>query len=172
MIKNSKQYRVTQSKQQQLSEALINLEKEFVAGDMLIDIEIASLKSQIADFDKDLKEYESLKKGHIYELELESFVKIPELITKAKIAKGWTHAELGVRLNVDAQQIQRYEVADYSTASFTRIIELLTVLDVELQPCKVTIKRLNFKKPIGIPNALKVSLQNRLDYNHSLLAFK
>ena len=90
------------------------------------------IESQLADLRQELAEYEALKAQQISTLELHSLSELPDLLIKARIARGYTQAELAKRLHLKPQQLQRYEATRYHTASFRRLLEIARALDVEL----------------------------------------
>jgi len=49
------------------------------------------------------------------------------------VARGWTQKKLAKKLNVDAQQIQRYEKSNYSSVSLERAIDIFKALDINLK---------------------------------------
>ena len=82
---------------------------------------------------KDIAEYEMLKKGDIQSLELESFEQLPEALIKARIIRGLTQAQLAEKLNVMPQQVQRDEATGYIGASFRKILRIQEVLGIEVK---------------------------------------
>ena len=65
-------------------------------------------------------------------LELHALSELPDLLIKARIARGYTQADLAKRLRLKPQQIQRYEATHYDSISFRRLLEIARVLDVDL----------------------------------------
>jgi len=169
MIKNEKQYQITKKRRKEFSESLRDLELNYSDGDLLKQIQIDAIKSQVEDFDKEVKEYEILKKGLVSELQIDSILKFPELLIKSRIAKGWSHSELAGKLGLDEQQIQRYEATDYSTASFARIVEIFIALEIQLTHLKVKVGEVKFKWSIEINETLIQKAQDKLSKKGTLL---
>jgi ribosome-binding protein aMBF1 (putative translation factor) len=78
------------------------------------------------------QEYEALKARQVSALELHSLSELPDLLIKARIARGYTQAELAKRLHLKPQQLQRYEATRYDSVSFRRLLEIARALDVDL----------------------------------------
>jgi HTH-type transcriptional regulator/antitoxin HigA len=91
-----------------------------------------SVTSQLAALRHEVAEYEVLKARQVAALELHSLSELPDLLIKARIARGYTQAELAKRLHLKPQQLQRYEATRYQTASFRRLLEIARVLEVDL----------------------------------------
>jgi HTH-type transcriptional regulator/antitoxin HigA len=96
----------------------------------LHDIEVDALRSQIADMEAEINEYELLKSGAITFAERYSLAELPKILVQARIAKGLSQTDLATRLSMKPQQIQRYEATDYMGASLARLIEISDLLDV------------------------------------------
>lgn len=150
MIKNDKQYQITTTRLNEFTEALQQLRKEVGTDLLLHEIQIDAINSKIEDFKREMEEYQSLKKGNISAISINSLNDIHEILIKARIAKGWTHADLADRLGLKEQQIQRYEATDYEAASISRVIEVLMALELDVSPIKVEIRPPQFNIPKGI----------------------
>jgi HTH-type transcriptional regulator / antitoxin HipB len=137
MIKNDKQYQVTQKKLAEFKSALQNLKenKEISADE--IEIRSRFIEPQIEIFQGELDEFEKLKNKNVPWLNIFSLQEISDVLIKARIAKGWTQGDLAAELGIKEQQIQRYESADYETASLARITEVFMALDLKLGNCRV-----------------------------------
>ncbi|MBK7638927.1 MAG: hypothetical protein IPJ22_02415 [Bacteroidetes bacterium] len=87
MIKSEKQYKITKGKKDDFIKSLILL-KSSKNDDLLNEIMIDSLKSQIETFDLELSQYETLKneKPQIIAFNLEE---LPESLIKARIVKDF-----------------------------------------------------------------------------------
>lgn len=92
-----------------------------------------ALNSQLEDLRIEVEDYENLKKGKMELLEIDSFEKLPEAIIKARIIRGLTQEQLAERLQVKPQQVQRDEANKYASTSFSRMLEILNALNVEVK---------------------------------------
>lgn len=137
MIKNERQYRVTQAQAKKFEEALAqfegNLDKREEGHPLLWKAQRDALQSQLSELREEIYEYESLKSGQYTVLELESLEELPLALIKARIAAGLSQKDLADRLIIKEQQIQRYEDTEYASASFTRLIEVSQALGITVR---------------------------------------
>jgi DNA-binding XRE family transcriptional regulator len=89
---------------------------------------INGLLMQISDIEKQLAEYDRLKRGLEPILTADSFDDIGELVIKARIARGWSQADLAKALDMEPQQVQRYERNDWQKISLWRLQEVVEAL--------------------------------------------
>lgn len=173
MIKNDKQYQVTKNRLKEFNESLsqLQIDESNVVDPLFKKIQEEALKSQILQFEKELEEYEQLKKGKINYVLIDSFENIHEALIKARISKGWTHAELARRLDLKEQQIQRYELCNYSTASFGRINQVAAALELDFKPIAFKLSEPNFFVPEGFDQEKITYAQKKLKQNRCLLNF-
>ena len=82
-----------------------------------------------------------MKKGDVCHIYIDNLSSIPEALIKARIVKRWTQADLAKKLSLKEQQIQRYELSDYSTASINRITEIASALGISMKKIKVDISQ-------------------------------
>ena len=135
MIENEKQYRVTKKRITQFEESLAGLLATPRPDTLPSRLHLAmreGIESQLADLRQELAEYEALKAQQKSTLELHSLSELPDLLIKARIARGYTQAELAKRLHLKPQQLQRYEATRYHSVSFRRLLEIARALDVDL----------------------------------------
>lgn len=147
MIKTDKQYQVTKKKLKEFSEALKDIEILEDSEPLLKKIQIDAIKSQIEDFNKEILEYEALRKGSVSFIRIDNIDNIYEVLIKGRLARGFSQAELASKLKLKEQQIQRYEACNYSTASLPRIIQVATELGVSFCPIKVKLAEPKFDIP-------------------------
>ena len=138
MIKNERQYRITKAQVARFDQALERLAGQTPEGTACIQPRLRqaqedALRSQRDDLQAELAEYDQLREGHERRFNLDSFDELPRALIKARIANGMTQRELADRLGLNERQIQRYEATDYSSASFTRVSEIIDALNVQVQ---------------------------------------
>ena len=135
MIENERQYHVTKKRIAQFEASLASLHAtappDYVPPRLNQAMQ-ESVASQLADLRHEVVEYEALKAHQVLALELHSLSELPDLLIKARIARGYTQAEFAKRLNLKPQQLQRYEATRYHSVSFRRLLEIARALDVEL----------------------------------------
>ena len=191
MIKNEREYKITRSQAERFEEALASLKNAPVADGVhpkIRTIEAAAIRSQLEDLRRELEEYESLKAGERESLAVDTLGQLPRALIQARIATDMSQEELGQRLGVSKQMIQRYEASDYASASLTRLKEVASALGVHFRgeasiPTKLPrvtkiFKRLasagierNFILDRVLPSALTAELEDangEPDRNHVL----
>lgn len=131
MIYSDRQLTVSKAELQKLKTALAALEATTApAESWLKEVEQNALRSQIADIEAEVAEYEMLRAGQMPFAERYSLADLPRVLVHARIAKGMSQTELAEQLNMKPQQIQRYEATDYMGASLARLIEISDLLGV------------------------------------------
>lgn len=133
MIKNERQYRITKAQAIRFSQTLKDLQQRSSEAEGLHPIiakaQEDALRSQLADLEGELLEYESIKAGEIPIDDLGVVAELPTVLIKARIARGLSQKDLAERLGLQEQQIQRYEATEYASASLTRIKEVAGALE-------------------------------------------
>lgn len=93
---------------------------------------VSGLRMQISDLENKLTEYKRLKEGSVAILTADNFDDIGELIIKARIIRGWSQADLAKALDMEQQQVQRYEKNDWQKISLWRLQEVVEALNLEV----------------------------------------
>src|SRR5579872_918337 len=140
MIKNERQYRITKAQLRSFEQALTDLAREEMASTG-VDAELrlrlrlhkAALFSQLSDLEKEIREYDDLRSNNPGVLELNSFDELPRALIRARIASGYSQADLAERLGLKEQQIQRYEATEYAGVSLQRVRDILEALGVTVR---------------------------------------
>ena len=130
MIKNERQYWVTRSEAERF-ERLLSESEERADDDvhpLIAKARRDASNSRLLDLKADLQEYESLKAGKFDMSGLMIVTALPEMLIKARIARGMTQRDLAQRIGLKEQQIQRYEATDYASASLSRIMDVVAGL--------------------------------------------
>jgi ribosome-binding protein aMBF1 (putative translation factor) len=132
MIQNKRQYSVTKGQIARLESALdaAREAKDRVDG-RVHKAMTAALKSQIDELRERLHRFEELERAK--ELHLDSVEELPELLIRARVARGYTQRDLAERLKLKPQQIQRYEATRYRSVSLRRLQQVMKALGVDLQ---------------------------------------
>ena len=135
MIKNERQYRITKAQVEKFSNALKRTEAAPSEGQhpLLRKANLEALRSQLSDLQGEVAEYDLLRVGEFHVVEVESFDELPSAFIRSRIATGLSQKELGERLGMKEQQIQRYEATDYSGASFSTLSEVVKALGVSMR---------------------------------------
>lgn len=133
MIKNERQFRVTQTQASRFEAALAAARTKDVPDDtdpVIWKAYIDGMDSQLGTLKRELEEYSLLKSGKVDRIEVASLDEFPLGIIKARIAQGVTHKELADRIGVKPQQIQRWEDSDYETTGFNNFIKIADALGI------------------------------------------
>src|SRR5688572_18092565 len=113
MIYTEKQHSVTKSELRKLKEALALAEIRQTDQAWLKQAEIDALKSQVADLEAELAEYDMLKSGQVSFSKAYALEELPHILVQARIASGMSQTDLAEKLNMKPQQVQRYEATNY-----------------------------------------------------------
>lgn len=134
MIANERQYRITKAEAAKFEEALTRLETaEGHRSDEMRRMMREAMESQLEELQEQLAEYDALRSGKVSVLEIEGLQELPMALVRARIASGLTQKELGRRLGLKEQQIQRYEATRYSGVSLERIQQVAEALGVTIR---------------------------------------
>ena len=134
MITNEKQYRSARAAIDRFNEEIAHLK---AADDgvhpALRRAQIAGTESQVAELAAKVGEFEALQSGAVTSFEAEGLADLPEILIRARIARGMSQRDLAVFVGVAEQQIQRYEAERYRSASLERLSEIAAALDIEVR---------------------------------------
>lgn len=132
MITNEKQYRSTRALIERLRGSLLALDTDSDIHPMFVEAQRSALTSQIQELEEDVALYEALRSGQIRTFDAEGLHDLPDILIRARIARGMSQKELGDFLGLKEQQIQRYEADRYRSASLDRLIEVADALNVRI----------------------------------------
>jgi ribosome-binding protein aMBF1 (putative translation factor) len=93
---------------------------------------VEALRMKIEDIKRELVDYENLKNSGVSEFKAGSLDEFGEVVTKARIAKGWSQADLAKAMGTHHQQIQRYERNDWQKINLWRLQEVVDALGLRL----------------------------------------
>ncbi len=131
MIYSDKQYGVSSAQLAKLQEALAAAKDRASDQPWLKEAEIDALKSQIADIEAELAEYDLLKSRQVSFSKTYALEDLPRVLVQARIGSGMSQTDLAEKLRMKPQQVQRYEATDYMGASLGRLIEVSRALGVK-----------------------------------------
>lgn len=133
MITNEKQYRTTRALIQRLRVGLENAgNREDLPGELL-EIQRDALASQIEELEEDAALYDDLRSGRVTSFEANGLHELPDILIRARIARGMSQKDLAAFLGLKEQQIQRYEAERYRSASLDRLVEISEALNVQIR---------------------------------------
>ncbi|MEO9900376.1 MULTISPECIES: XRE family transcriptional regulator [Alphaproteobacteria] len=131
MIYSDKQYSVSSAQLAKLRDAFSTAKARASDQAWLKQAEIDGLKSQIADIEVELAEYNLLKSGEVSFSKNYALEQLPRVLVQARVASGLRQTDLAEKLGIKPQQVQRYEATDYMGASLGRLIEVSKALGVK-----------------------------------------
>jgi HTH-type transcriptional regulator/antitoxin HigA len=135
MITNEKQYRSTRALIDRLKVSRAALDNG-AASDVhpvLRSAQRSALESQVSELEEDVALYDHLRSGAVTVFEAQGLHDLPDILIKARIARGMSQRDLAEFLGLKEQQIQRYEAERYRSASLDRLIEIAEGLHIKLR---------------------------------------
>ena len=167
MIKNDRQLKITKDTLQQFEDSLTQVKADNNVDKYLKEMQLNAINNDIQQFRKEIAEYERLKTGTVNCLHL-SFKHAHEALIKARIAKGWSQADLAKKINVKEQQIQRYEATNYSAASQPRMNEIVYALGININLYVTGLAKHKFNLPEGFTEEQVWEGQTKIKQKRSL----
>ena len=135
MIKNQRQYRITKAQAEKFAIALDGISEgpdEIPEVHPLIrKAQKDALRYQLSELREQLEEYDALQSGSYTIPDLRTIEELPRTLIQTRIGRGLSQKALGELIGVKEQQIQRYEATDYSSASLSRVMEVIAALRLE-----------------------------------------
>lgn len=129
MITNERQYRITKAEAARFEQALARADAQNKhLHPALQKAAREGLESQLHELQEQLESFEALCAGKETSFVLDSLASLPEVLIKARVARGLTQKQLADALNLSEQQIQRYEATLYRGAALERIAAVAKAL--------------------------------------------
>ena len=88
----------------------------------------SSLQSEAEGLRAQIQRYEDLRDGRVDRLEIEGLRDLPTALIEARIVAGLTQKALAERLDLQEQQIQRWEASLYSGVGVECLQEIVDAL--------------------------------------------
>ncbi len=135
MIKNERQYRITAAQADRFERSLEDYSNTPPPGSeihpRLWEAQREAITNQLAELRTELAEYEALRTGERRVFDVRELKDVSRALIEGRIAVGMTQKDLGSRLKLPEQAIQRYEATDYTSASLERIAEVAAAIGIE-----------------------------------------
>ncbi len=131
MIKNEKQYNTSKKRLAEFELSIAAKQSKVLPNSK----EEGALNSLIRiknDIKEEIKQYEALKTKGIPLRRKVSVAQLPNLLIEHKIAKGLTQKQYSAILGIKEQQLQRYEAENYSSVSFSRLLDYLEKANIKI----------------------------------------
>ena len=136
MITNERQYRITKKQREKLKKAIdsfdIKKSIDHTESSILAKAEFEALTSEFEILSEQVREYEALKSGPVVLLKAATLDELPDILIRARIAKGLSQRQLAKILGRKEQQIQRYEAERYSSASLRKLVQISKALEINI----------------------------------------
>ena len=94
---------------------------------------VAKCETMLLEREAQIRDYDDLKNGNLKLPKLKRVDDIVAFITRIRIARGVSQAELARRLNVSKQVISRYEESGYQTVGLARLQQILDALEARIE---------------------------------------
>jgi transcriptional regulator with XRE-family HTH domain len=173
MIKNQKQASVTKDKLKELIQAKEDFQKEQSSLDSIkFKLGLSSFEKLIAELSEEIQKYDSLTQGNFHVIKPKDLRDLPNALIAARLAQKLSQKDLATLLDIQEQQIQRYESSDYEAASWSRIVEIAYALKMKFHFEQVLIINQDepvFNLPSGITEKQALDATIRTRKNHSLI---
>jgi HTH-type transcriptional regulator/antitoxin HigA len=135
MIQNEREYVVTRNKLKMLAEALAELQQnpDPDLPEIVHESDLFSHRFLMEELENEIAEYEKLRDGQVSSLQLPSVLSdLPSALTRARVARGWTHRDLARALGTTEQQVQKDERGGYAKASLSRLHRVASALGLHI----------------------------------------
>ncbi len=132
MIYSDEQYDISTRLLTAFKKGLVDATKRETEDEWTGNLKINALKSQIAELEADLAHYDALKSGKIVLAKYHSLETLPAILVQARIARGLSQYDLAEALDMDTEQVQRYEASEYMGASPKELIAAANILGVHM----------------------------------------
>ena len=131
MITNERQYLITQAQAAKFRDALAAEPAEGLHPKAIKAMRDGA-RSQLAELDEQLAEYDALRTGKVVSFKMDSITGIGDALVKARIIRKLTHKALAERMDLAEQQIQRYEATRYAGVSIERLQAVADALNLRV----------------------------------------
>ena len=132
MIKNQKQYKISKKSLEDINQKIVILKAEGYQLSIKKQLILISLEDVSRDLEKEIVEYDLLRKDLSIILKSRTLSELPYLIIEYKIASGLTQKEFSEKAGMKEQQLQRYEAEDFQGISFRNLLRILHAIGLEV----------------------------------------
>lgn len=129
--------------------ALLGLLEDGLAPEV-IELQKQGIDSTIDQIQKDIENFEFLKKQDGFSYENLSSVDIGKLPIVSRIVSGFSQKDLADKLGVKEQQIQRYEAEFYSSIKLGTFLDLLEKLSIEISAAGISLREVEAKRDLEL----------------------
>jgi DNA-binding XRE family transcriptional regulator len=144
MIKNEKQYKISKKLVKDLNNEIESIYNDVEKHPLRKELLITSLEVARNDIEKEILDYETLKKDKKNTIKERLITELPSILTEYKIISGLTQKEFAQKLGVKEQQLQRYEANNFKSVTFKNLLRFFDLVGLEIR-----IKETRFNKSIA-----------------------
>ncbi len=150
MIRNDKQLDITRNRIQEFGQSYSMLQDKpnpnvNDSSGILHKAQLDRLRNTIKELKQKAEVYITLRDGAFPVVTGGQIYDIARILIQARIAKGWSQSDLARAMQIEPQQIQRYEATDYEGAGILRIFEVVDALAISLKFEDLTVRKENSK---------------------------
>jgi len=155
MIKNSKQAAITRTKLEQLKLDLAAYQQtqETLLHPVRYKLGLKAFEGMINDLSEQLALYERVTRNPVNQFAGFKAPQLTDLLTQVRLAKNMSQKALAEKIDVQEQQIQRYEQDDYAKASWARVLEVYHALELDIRLAHFDVAKVS-KRPAPAKPAL------------------
>ena len=170
MIKNKNELNSVKQKLDEFNIALKKLDDYKGDSDpILIQMKKDSLKSFIDEFEQEIREYEDLKSGKACLINFPNIHKLHEVLIKARIAYQMSQEELAQKIGTTQQQIQRWESGNYETITWSKMLDVIDALGINLASDYISIRQPKFLSSPDYSNEAITNASEKVRVRQTLL---
>jgi transcriptional regulator with XRE-family HTH domain len=136
MITNERQHRITKAEIKRFEHAIAHSSQDHPVADLhprLREAMTDGIQSQLDELREELEQYEALREGRVRRRVLTSLLDLPAALIEGRIVRHLTQKDLGQKLGVPEQQIQRYEKTRYAGVGLDRLQEVADAVGITLK---------------------------------------
>lgn len=125
MIKGERECAVARLWVKRFESTMANIDErlERDGPDWMLEARRSGLQGKTDDLRLDVAEYEALASGKVPPADAGNLEELPDALIKRRIGLGMTRRELAERMGVREEEVERYELTDYESAGYARLME-------------------------------------------------
>lgn len=132
MISNERQYRIAKANAEKFRAAIDSAPPTGRHPKAIAAMQGAA-RMQLAEIEKEIREYEALASGQVVTFRAESLIDLGSALIRARIARKLSQKALAALIDVAQQQVQRYEAAAYQNVPIATLQKIAEALNVSIQ---------------------------------------
>lgn len=128
MVTNERAYAITNAAAEKFRAGIAAAERDGPPKNVapkLHKLSIDAMRAQLAELEADMRAYDELKIAKGKRGFADTLDRMTLLLTKCRIARGWTQQELAEKLGRTKQQVQADEAGGYARAGIERVLQVL-----------------------------------------------